>query len=211
MLKGNQVETKDSCGLIIFKWLVTIMSLVIAIPALFDEPSRIAFILTSCVFIFAKFVDNIEGISKYKTNFQAIICIIGSVVGAIAIGLCFYYFAAIFNETKFISSVNMQSNIETEMEQADAQIFPSMETNIGMASVFNQVSADKEDEAMSFDIDMSKYPLFSGEFFYNFLFGVLLFYLFEETLFGGCELCKYLNTKRKLMSKRKRIIKILNI
>lgn len=190
------MSTDDNCGVIIFKWLVTIMSLVIVLPALFDNETRIAFTLTSCVFIFSKFVDNMEGISKYKTYFQTVFSIIGSIVGAIAIGLCFYYFAAIFNETRIVPSASIEKEVSVEkeviVETVDEDLYGDIETPTST-------------------IDMQKYPFFRGDSFYILLFITLLFYLFEETIFGGCELCKYLNTKKKLTSRRKRRPRILNI
>lgn len=164
------MSTNDNCGMVIFRWLVTIMSLVIALPAMFDPAAQTTFILTSCVFIFSKFVDNMEGISKHRVQFHTGFCMIGSAVGAIAIGFCFYYFAAIFNETQFVASGN------TEMTA-----------------------------------DMEKYPLFGNGSFYVILFCALMFYLFEETLFGGFELYKYFNTKKKLSLRKARKLKVLNI
>lgn len=191
--------TNDNYSLMVFKWLVTIMSLVIIIPALFDGTTRIAFILTSCVYIFSKFIDNIEGISKYRDLFRTFCCIMGSIVGAIAVGMCFYYFAAIFNETKFVSSVNTEAEVEVDVSTMDT-LFPNIEMETDSKQGFSNVV----NEELSLDVDMNKYPLFAGYFFYYFLFGVWLFYFFEETFFAGRELCKYFNTKKKLISNRKR-------
>ena len=112
--------TNDNCGMAVFKWLATVLSFAIALPAAFDNNTQIAFILTACVFIFCKFVDNVEGIANYRTKLHTFICMTGSFIGGIAIGFCFYYFAAIANvtqitntfttDTKVLDTVKLESN-----------------------------------------------------------------------------------------------------
>lgn len=171
------MNTNDGCGMATFKWLATILSFAISLPAYFDESSKMAFILTVCVFVFGKFIENVEGISQYTSNFHTIFCIIGSIIGVIAIGICFYFFAAISNVTEIVKTDNNYSIENNDQDDINED--------------------DKEIQLFS-EEDMSKYPLFNGENLYIFLFMILLFYIGEETVFCGCDFCKYVQTKNKI-------------
>lgn len=189
------MNTDDNCGLAMFKWLAMLLSFAIALPGYFDDNSKIAFILTSCVIIFGKFIDNIEGIIRYRIIFHTFFCIIGSAIGAIAIGFCFYYFAAISNVTQIVEISKMETNAEVYVENV-------LEDDVDVEDVSIQLVSDK---------DMSKYPLFEGEFFYGFLFLVLIYQIIQDTIFCGCEFCKYINTKRRILLSMKKSNKLLDI
>lgn len=195
------MRTDDNCGLAIFKWLATILSFAISLPAYFDGSSKIAFILTVCVFAFGKLIENVEGIIRNKTIFHTVFCIIGSVLGATAIGFCFYYFAAISNVTQVVEENKVQTEISTEIR-------------IGIENkvIDNNVEQTKESSVKLFsDADMSKYPLFKGEFFYGILFFILVYYIIQETIFCGCEFCKYIITKKKVLLSVKKTSMLLDI
>ena len=189
------MNTNDNCGMATFKWLATLLSFAISLPGYFDSNSKIAFILTACVFIFGKFIENIEGITHHKTIFHTLFCIIGSIAGGIAIGFCFYYFAAISNVTQIVETPKTEISTEVTTEE-------SLETDAKSEDVSINLVSDK---------DMSKYPLFEGEVFYGVLFFVLVYYIIQETIFCGCEFCKYINTKRKVLLSVKKSNKLLDI
>ena len=110
------MNTNDNCAMATFKWLATLLSFAISLPGYFDDKSKIAFILTVCVFVFGKFIENVEGIMQHKTLFHTMFCVIGSFLGVIAISLCFYYFAAISNVTQLVENVGVEVEAENEME-----------------------------------------------------------------------------------------------
>lgn len=180
------MDTNDNCGMATFKWLATILSFAISLPGYFDSSSKIAFILTACVIIFGKFIENVEGITRHKTIFHTILCIIGSTVGVIAIGFCFYYFSAISNVTQVVEMPMIKNNVK--------------ESPIGDSSV-----------KLVSDANMSNYPLFKGENFCSLLFFVLIYFIIQETIFCGCEFCKYINTKRKILLSLEKPNELLDI
>lgn len=190
------MNTNDNCGLATFKWLVTILSFAIALPGYFDSSSKITFILTVCVLAFGKFIENIEGMTRHRTIFHTVFCVIGSVLGGVAIGFCFYYFAAISNVTQIveISETSITGEMETVSEDVE-----------------DQVQTDDSLVKLTSDADMSKYPLFEGEIFYGILFVVLVYFIIQETVFCGCEFCKYFNTKKKVLLSVKKSNKLLDV
>lgn len=187
------MNTNDNCGMATFKWLATLLSFAIALPGYFDSSSKIAFILTACVFSFGKFVENIEGITRHKTIFHTFFCVLGSIFGAVAIGFCFYYFAAISNVTNIVEVSEVKTAIETEVAVGE-----ELQTETGSVQLFS-------------DSDMSKYPLFKGEFLYVLLFCVLVYFIIQETIFCGCEFCKYIITKKKILLSAKTSNQLLDI
>lgn len=188
------MNTNDNCGLATFKWLVTILSFAIALPGYFDNKSKIAFILTVCVFTFGKFIENIEGIIRHKTIFHTIFCVVGSLLGGIAIGFCFYYFSAISNVTQIVEVPETRITGEAVSETAETQI----QTDNSLVKLYS-------------DADMSKYPFFKGDIFYGILFLVLIYFIVQETIFCGCEFCKYINTKKKVLLSAKKSNKLLDV
>ena len=185
------MNTNDNCGMATFKWLTTILSFAIALPGYFDGKSKIAFILTACVIVFGKLIENIEGVTKYKTVFHTIFCVVGSVLSVIAIGLCFYYFAAISNVTQIVQVDPAYDVIRTE----------EIEEN----------QDNKDSVQLISDADMGKYPFFEGESFYALLFFVLIYFIIQETVFCGCEYCKYIYTKKRVLSSISKSDKILDL
>lgn len=159
-------------SLAVFKWLATVLSVAITLPGCFDSKYAMVFILATCVFIFGKLVDNIEGIVKHNPTWQIIICIIGTFIGVVAIGCCFYYISAISNATQIIAGETVH---------------------------------------LTSDVDMKKYPFFSNSFLSSILFWILCFYVFEDTLLCGCEIAKYIKTKRKVSFYKKEQKKLTNI
>ena len=191
------MDANDNCGLAIFKWMVTIISFTIALPCYFHTGTKVAFVLTSCVFIISKFIDNIEGIGKYKTQFHTIFCIIGSLIGALSIGVCFYFFAVIFNET----------SVEVQMEEI---VYEVDNSDIDKKIKDEKVSKQEKIYFVS-NVERDKYPLLKNDIFYFFLFITLLFYIGEETIFGGCQLVKYITTKKRIARKKNKAPMIMNI
>lgn len=187
------MNTNDNCGLATFKWLATILSFAIALPGYFDSSSKIAFILTVCVFVFGKFIENIEGITRHRSIFHTFFCVIGSVLGGIAIGFCFYYFAAISNVTQIVEIP--ETMVEEELQVVDED---EVQTDVSLVKLIS-------------DADMSKYPLFKGDIFYGILFCVLIYFIIQETIFCGCEFCKYINTKKKVLLSVKKTNKLLDV
>lgn len=190
------MNTNGNCGLGTLKWLMTILSFAIALPGYFDSSSKITFILTVCVFNFGKLIENIEGITQHRTILHTFFCIIGSVLGGVAIGFCFYYFAAISNVTQIVEVPGMRIKEETEAVWEDVE--EQLQTEDNLIKLYS-------------DTDMSKYPLFKGEIFYGILFFVLIYFIIQDTVFCGCEYCKYISAKRKVLLSVKKANKLLDV
>lgn len=188
------MNTNDNCGFAMFKWLATILSFAIALPGVFFDSSKMAFVITACVFIFCKFIENIEGITLNRTIFHSIVCMISSVIAVLVIGLCFYYFAAIFNVTEI-----SHKSKETTSDQIVAQ------------AIQNEENEQSEAVWLMSNKEMSHCPLFKGKGFYLILFLALAWYVLVETIFCGFDFAKYLFTRIKISSSKKQMNKVLDI
>jgi len=210
------MNTNDNCGFAMFKWLATILSFAIALPAYFLDSSKMAFVITACVFIFCKFIENIEGITLNRTIFHSITCMLGSIIAVLVIGLCFYYFAAIFNVTE-ISDKNPDTEsqlVSTQVTQQEEGV--NVDESLSAQTIQNEENKKAEDASLSgvwlvSNKEMSHYPLFKGELFYVILFFSLIWYVSIDTIFCGFDFSKYLFTRIKISSSKKQMNKVLDI
>lgn len=207
------MNTNDNCGFAMFKWLATILSFAITLPGYFLDSSKMAFVITACVFIFCKFIENIEGITLNRTIFHSIACMVGSVIAVLIIGLCFYYFAAVFNCTEISHENNDDESklICTQVTQGEENA--EIDESVSVLSVQNKDSKDISDQRVWLvsNEEMSHFPLFKGELFYVVLFLGLSWYVLIETIFCGFDFVKYIFTRKKISSSRKQMNKVLDI
>lgn len=189
------MNTNDNCWSATFKWLATVLSFAVTLPGYFNNNSKMAFILTACVLVFGKLVENIEGIIYHKAIFHTFFCVVGSLVGVFAVGLCFYYFAAMSNVTQIIGIPDIKTS--AVVEDKGHTINDDLDNDSKM------VVANEE--------DMSGYPLVNEESFYVLLFFSLIYFIAQETIFCGCEFCKYINTKKRILLGTKKSNQLLDV
>lgn len=88
------MNTKESFGISAFRMLLSVISLVIIIPMVWNV-SDISLYVTVSVYVLGKFIDLVAKI--YQRQFRIIfdIYVIGVVISIVAVAMCFYGFASV--------------------------------------------------------------------------------------------------------------------
>lgn len=88
------MNTKDGFTISAFKMLLSIVALVIMLPMV-DNLTDISFYVTVSVYVLGKFIELVSKITERQLKVFYIVYIAGTIVGMLAVAMCFYAFANI--------------------------------------------------------------------------------------------------------------------
>ncbi|MDE7432559.1 MAG: hypothetical protein K2N34_11700 [Lachnospiraceae bacterium] len=86
------MNTKDNFAISAFKMLLSIVALVIMLPMI-DNLTDNSFYVTVSVYVLGKFIELVSKITERQLIVFYIIYIGGTIVGMLAVAMCFYAFA----------------------------------------------------------------------------------------------------------------------
>ncbi len=86
------MNTKDNFTISAFKMLLSIVALVIILPMVTNVTDH-SFYVTVSVYVLGKYIELVSKITERQLKIFYMIYIIGTIVGILAVAMCFYAFA----------------------------------------------------------------------------------------------------------------------